>query len=271
MDNYSTYTRIIKVFIGLVFYCFLTCNIIQAQDVIYKKDHTEIKSKIVEIGDSDIKFIDLNRQDDTLICSISVSDVFMIIYANGERELFKQTVTNGINNNVDAVSESFSGISDKVEIKFYDKRAYPLIIGEKPGVIVGTKMKVKDKDNEWFPGVNEIFKERLTKKGFIEKISNPDYLLEIDINELSFNSMDKFTHIQIDQLLSAKITVEQIKDNQILYSSDLSSSYSCKAADIRENCEKNGYKWRNNYTLFLFVIDDIIQKLLADFKLYGLI
>lgn len=78
-----------------------------AQDIIVKKNGEEVKSKIIEITNSEIKFKDFDFQDGPTR-NISVNEVFMIIYENGKRETF---------NNEETVSEKSS--STQVSSKKY--------------------------------------------------------------------------------------------------------------------------------------------------------
>lgn len=58
-----------------------------AQDVIVRTDKTEIKAKVTEVTETIIKYRKWEMQDGPLY-NINKSDVFMIIYANGQRETF---------------------------------------------------------------------------------------------------------------------------------------------------------------------------------------
>jgi hypothetical protein len=67
--------------------CFLYGCVLYAQDIITKKDGTDIQAKVTEVGESQIsykKFSNLNGP----IYTISISDILMITYENGEREMF---------------------------------------------------------------------------------------------------------------------------------------------------------------------------------------
>jgi hypothetical protein len=64
---------------------FAILMIASSQDIIIKKDKTEIKSKVVEITEEKIKYHKWEMKDGPLY-NISKSDVFMIIYQNGQRE-----------------------------------------------------------------------------------------------------------------------------------------------------------------------------------------
>ncbi|MGJ7030023.1 hypothetical protein [Niabella hirudinis] len=59
----------------------------RAQDVIIKNDKTELKAKVLEILSSEIKYKKWEMQDGPTY-SINKSEVFMIIYKNGQRESF---------------------------------------------------------------------------------------------------------------------------------------------------------------------------------------
>ncbi len=59
------------------------------QDIIIKKDKTELKAKVIEIGDDKIKYKKWELQDGPLY-SINKTEVFMIIYMNGQREIINQ-------------------------------------------------------------------------------------------------------------------------------------------------------------------------------------
>lgn len=60
----------------------------QKCDIIYRKDSSEIKSKVIEITDKTIKYKKIDQLEGPLR-NILVKDVFMIIYKNGAREVFK--------------------------------------------------------------------------------------------------------------------------------------------------------------------------------------
>jgi len=60
-----------------------------AQDVILKQDGSEIKAKVLEITDQQIKYKEFDFQDGP-IRNINVSEVFMITYENGKREIFNK-------------------------------------------------------------------------------------------------------------------------------------------------------------------------------------
>lgn len=60
---------------------------IYAQDIIYKNDKTQIKSKIIEVEENVVKYKKFEFLDGPTY-TIKKSDIFMIAYKNGEKELF---------------------------------------------------------------------------------------------------------------------------------------------------------------------------------------
>lgn len=74
----------------LLFILFLsgTCNCL-AQDIIVKNDRSEIKVKVIEILEDVIKYRNWEHQDGPLY-NLSKGEIFMILYANGQREMIKQ-------------------------------------------------------------------------------------------------------------------------------------------------------------------------------------
>ena len=62
------------------------------QDVIVQQNGNEIEAKVLEIAEQTIKYKEYDFQEGPTR-NISISDVFMIIYANGRREVFKTRET----------------------------------------------------------------------------------------------------------------------------------------------------------------------------------
>ena len=58
-----------------------------AQDIITKKDGTDIKAKISEVGTTEVKYKIFSNLDGP-VYTISKSDILMITYENGERDIF---------------------------------------------------------------------------------------------------------------------------------------------------------------------------------------
>ena len=61
-----------------------------AQDIITKKDGSEIQAKILEINESDIKYKKFSNLEGP-VYSMSISDIVMIRYQNGENDVFNET------------------------------------------------------------------------------------------------------------------------------------------------------------------------------------
>jgi hypothetical protein len=72
--------------------CLIFVSFVQGQDIIIKNDKSEIKSKIIEIQDDFIRYY-LYTQQEGPIRNIRVSDVFMVLYADGTREIFRNDPT----------------------------------------------------------------------------------------------------------------------------------------------------------------------------------
>jgi len=89
-------------------------NVIFAQDIIVKKNGDEVKSKIIEITSSEIKYKEFDFQNGPTR-NIGVYEVFMIIYENGKRETFNKNeitnteVINKANPNTQVSSDEYKG------------------------------------------------------------------------------------------------------------------------------------------------------------------
>jgi hypothetical protein len=62
---------------------------VNAQDIILKQDGSEIKAKVLEITDQHVKYREFDFQDGPTR-NINISEVFMITYENGKKELFNK-------------------------------------------------------------------------------------------------------------------------------------------------------------------------------------
>lgn len=83
-----------------------------SQDVIYKKDGSEIKAKIIEIEVENVKY-KIHEQLDGPVRNIAKKDVFLIIYQDGTKEKFTDTST--INPNQDlSNNNAISGINNQI-------------------------------------------------------------------------------------------------------------------------------------------------------------
>jgi hypothetical protein len=95
--------NIILILIGLIFF-----NLANAQDIIIKKNGDEISAKIQEIGVIEIKYKKFDNQNGP-VYSIVKTEVFMIKFENGTKEVYTSDAnTNISNNNVNAITEPAS-------------------------------------------------------------------------------------------------------------------------------------------------------------------
>jgi len=76
------------IFILILVLCSIFVN---AQDVIYKNDGTEIKVKIIELTIETVKYKNFEQLEGP-IRNILLSDVFMIIYEDGTKEVIKKSI-----------------------------------------------------------------------------------------------------------------------------------------------------------------------------------
>ncbi len=73
-----------------------------AQDIITKKDGTDISAKVLEVTTTVIKYKRFENQNGPII-SVKKSDILMIRYENGTKDVFKESVSD---DNVSSVSEN---------------------------------------------------------------------------------------------------------------------------------------------------------------------
>lgn len=116
--------------------------LVNAQDIILKKDGNEIKAKVLEITDQFIKYKDFDFQEGPMR-NIKIVDVFMIKYKDGQKEIFSNnlatktekqgkdinqneaaTVQNPNHNNSLEKEFSMIGDNDKMMLEFFKKNYY---------------------------------------------------------------------------------------------------------------------------------------------------
>lgn len=116
--------------------------LVNAQDIILKKDGNEIKAKVLEITDQFIKYKDFDFQEGPMR-NIKIVDVFMIKYKDGQKEIFSNnlatktekqgkdinqneaaTVQNPNHNNLLEKEFSMIGDDDKMMLEFFKKNYY---------------------------------------------------------------------------------------------------------------------------------------------------
>lgn len=67
--------------------CLLLACVLNAQDIITKNDGTDIQAKVLEVGQSQVSYKKTSNPDGPTY-TIGVSDILMITYENGEREMY---------------------------------------------------------------------------------------------------------------------------------------------------------------------------------------
>ncbi|MBL4561643.1 MAG: hypothetical protein JKX79_11745 [Labilibaculum sp.] len=242
---------------------FLICGYFgYSQDIIVMNDGNELKCNIREVTNSVIKFAEVDETKN-VIRQLAVADVYLIIYEDGKREFIKKSEKSSNYKNLDNTVGSEIVSKNNLDVRIIDARSESLIIGRVPGLIRGTKMKVKDKKNKWIESVHKLLKERLDKKG-IKDNSEAEYYFDVELNKLYFEQQDKFTHIQIIQKIEAKITLRNIDNKNIVFEKNIVQHKSTKAAVVRKYCKLNGYKLKQTGCIFLYVIDDMISELNSD-------
>ena len=94
----------------LVLLMLLCSSIAFAQDVIVKKDGSTILSKVIEIGQSEVKYKKHSNPEGPTY-TIKISDLLSINYQNGEKEDFSNTsIANETIN--DAMRKQFTSSND---------------------------------------------------------------------------------------------------------------------------------------------------------------
>lgn len=83
--------------IGLSLAFMTTTVIVMAQDVIIRRDGDEIQAKVIRVGAAEIDYKKWSNQDGPTY-SVNKSEVFIIKYGNGEKDVFKDDPTVATNN-----------------------------------------------------------------------------------------------------------------------------------------------------------------------------
>jgi hypothetical protein len=76
-----------RLFLTLVFIAYQVSSM-YAQDIITKKTGDDIRAKVIEINTDVVKYLQFNNQSGPVF-SISTSDIFMIKYENGSKDIFE--------------------------------------------------------------------------------------------------------------------------------------------------------------------------------------
>lgn len=102
--------------IGVILVLLLTVNTMYSQDVILKKNGDEIKVKVIEISKNNIKYKDFSSLNGPTR-NIYTSEVFMVKYENGTKEVFKKNESPKVNTvSSKSLTESYK---NKLNSSFY--------------------------------------------------------------------------------------------------------------------------------------------------------
>jgi hypothetical protein len=85
-----------------------------SQDIILKTDKSELKAKVVEINDAEVKYKKWDNLEGP-VYSMGKTNIFMIIYANGQREIFRQANTSPVTSNAGPEKSSQSNQVSSLE------------------------------------------------------------------------------------------------------------------------------------------------------------
>ena len=114
-------------------------ELMMAQEIIIQTNGKEIKSKIVEITEETIKYHEFGEAD-TPIRNIDISDVFMIVYEDGKRELY--TAINSSNTKRGKyfmlgieLGSSYSDFGPKIELGI-DKLAFNFALNYRQKILL---------------------------------------------------------------------------------------------------------------------------------------
>ena len=66
-----------------------SCVFSLAQDIVTKRDGSEFTAKVIEVGESEIKYKKFDNLEGPTY-TIKVSDVFMVKYENGSKDVFSE-------------------------------------------------------------------------------------------------------------------------------------------------------------------------------------
>jgi len=262
-----------------------------AQDIIYKVDGNEIKAKVIEITTDAIKYKNFEQLENTLL-TIPISQVFMVIYEGGEKEVFKAEKQQPSNNQIEN-NTKLSGISkNNIFIDIIDKRGNKVLIGKEPsrgaaavGLIVQPIASVNDNEGKIYSYAVKSLKSVLTKQGF-ENNDNSSYKFVIEILELFHEAKAGLYGGGGNVTQNCKTSISIISENNIIFKKDFNSLYSDKtkrflsqlelmnnqysetldkkAQRKKSKAEMKEYSVKGHFINFIVVFDDIVSQLLND-------
>jgi len=144
------------------------------KDIIVRRNGEEIESKVIEITPAEIKYKKLDNLDGPLF-TINKSDVFMIMYANGTKDIFNQPdkTINAENENtdmyvqgkIDAV-EYYKGYVSAGTGCFFAGLLVGYLLGWIPALICSQTPPADENLNYPDP---ELIDNHAYKKGYVEE------------------------------------------------------------------------------------------------------
>ena len=129
----------------LILFSVVFINALNAQDFIIKKNGDEVTAKIEEVGVSEIKYKKFDNQDGPLY-TILKSEIFMIKYANGTKEVFSADAAIATGENVTLAQ---SGSQEPATVIIYRKNS-PSGFAVVYDVYADTKYITKVANNTYF-------------------------------------------------------------------------------------------------------------------------
>jgi hypothetical protein len=86
-------TVMTRAFLAFVFLAYQVTGL-NAQDIIVKKTGDDIRSKVTELNDAEVKYLKFGNPSGP-VYSISIADIFMIKYENGSKDIFEKNPATG--------------------------------------------------------------------------------------------------------------------------------------------------------------------------------
>ena len=163
----------------LVFLLLFQIKLLPAQDVIIYKNGDEIKTKVIEVGQTEIKYKKYTNLNGPIF-TISKSDVFMIKYENGEKEVYNSESKNKTENNITILNhedEMYMKGKDDAVVNYKGKNCGDVatlavtvltspLLGLIPASIITSNEPLNE--NLKYPSA-ELMKNSSYNKGYIEQ------------------------------------------------------------------------------------------------------
>ena len=120
----------------------LIFNNVYTQDIIIKRNGEEIKSKVIEVGTTEIKY----KKNDNIngpIFSIFKSDVFMIKYENGTKDVFNEEKSvNNSSNQTNEQNQLLNRRDHNINKTKYKQSGFTNITEVNVGLYIGYHFKI---------------------------------------------------------------------------------------------------------------------------------